>query len=340
MRYVSLLKTDIEALEFLQSADLLNLGAFGKETFLEAYSVRWSPSRSLCYASVLFELRRHLKGLFPAAVVDGQNKDAKCPASPANTPQASLRTVCFGGGAAEVVGFGGFLRSLHETVLHTSPALQSNQEVTAAAEALENLSLTDEALVIDLLLVDSAQWGDVVRTLHHELTSPPPLSKYASTSAKEANSALIEPRSITAGFRAEDILEMSQSQISEIVGGKQLLVTLLFTLNELYTASIGKTTSFLLNLTTAVSAGSLLLVVDSPGSYSETTIGTEAKKYPMLWLLNHTLLETEKSRGKESMASWSKVVSDESQWFRLHEKLRYPISLENMRYQVHLYRRT
>ena len=36
---------------------------------------------------------------------------------------------------------------------------------------------------------------------------------------------------------------------------------------------------------------------------------------------------------------WEKVVDEESKWFRLPPGLRYPIELENMRYQIHLYRR-
>jgi len=83
----------------------------------------------------------------------------------------------------------------------------------------------------------------------------------------------------------------------------------------------------------------MLLVVDSPGSYSETSIGKESKRYPMQWLLNHTLLETSKERGGKGDVKWEKLVSDESRWFRLADDLKYPISLENMRYQVHLYRR-
>jgi 25S rRNA (uracil2843-N3)-methyltransferase len=45
-------------------------------------------------------------------------------------------------------------------------------------------------------------------------------------------------------------------------------------------------------------------------------------------------------RGKEEEeVKWEKLVSDESRWFRLQESLKYPIPLENMRCQVHLFRR-
>jgi 25S rRNA (uracil2843-N3)-methyltransferase len=132
---------------------------------------------------------------------------------------------------------------------------------------------------------------------------------------------------------------MNQSQIASIVGKGPKLLTLLFTLNELYTSSISKTTAFLLKLTIAAKPGSLLLVVDSPGSYSETAVGNAAKKYPMHFLLNHTLIGPSKPDDIEISPDWEKVVSDDSRWFRIPEGLRYPISLENMRYQIHLYRR-
>jgi 25S rRNA (uracil2843-N3)-methyltransferase len=102
--------------------------------------------------------------------------------------------------------------------------------------------------------------------------------------AKNANEALAAAANFGVTFRQDNILEMTGSQLVDILGGQPgqpMLLTLLFTLNELYTSSIGKTTAFLLNLTATVKSGSLLLVVDSPGSYSETTVGTAAKKYPM-----------------------------------------------------------
>ncbi|KAL3953187.1 hypothetical protein ACCO45_013130 [Purpureocillium lilacinum] len=115
-----------------------------------------------------------------------------------------------------------------------------------------------------------------------------------------------------------------------------LVVTLMFTLNELYTdGGIGRTTKFLRLLGEVLPEGSLLLVVDSPGSYSEAAVGKEdkKKKYPMQWLLNHTLL------GTETVGyTWEGIESEDSIWFRLPEGLDYPIPLENMRYQMHLYR--
>ena len=76
-------------------------------------------------------------------------------------------------------------------------------------------------------------------------------------------------------------------------------------------------------------------MVDSPGSYSEVKLGKtgQAKRYPMKWLLDHTLLK-EAGAGK-----WDKLVERDSVWFRVDEKLQYPLDLENTRYQIHVYQR-
>lgn len=308
--------------------------AFGREDHLEAYSIRWSPSRALGYASILIGLRKNLAPIY----LDPETRKGKedSPSCLSDTSQSTLHVACFGGGAAEVVAFGGLIRFLQGSASTTQDFTENESD---AIGVLSSLSISDRAAEIDLVLIDTADWKTVVDKLHQGLITPPPLSKYASASAREANLSFIPAGNMTATFRSEDVLQLSQSQLSDLLGKGPMLLTLLFTLNELYTTSIGKTTSFLLNLTTATKPGTLLLVVDSPGSYSETTVGSEAKKYPMKWLLDHTLLETEKNGDEETVSNWQKVVSEDSQWFRLPEGLRYPISLENMRYQVHLYHR-
>ena len=223
---------------------------------------------------------------------------------------------CIGGGAAEVVAFGGLIRYLHGC----TTTKDVSDVVSDVAEGLSTLSIADTAVDFELHLVDTAEWKSAVDKLYQGLTSPPPLSKYASVSAREANLPLISSRAMNAKFHSDDILQLDLKQLSDVVGQTPMLVTLLFTLNELYTTSIGKTTEFLLNLTLASKPGTLLLVVDSPGSYSETTVGNVAKKYPMRWLLDHTLLDTEKSRGEETAPSWQNVISEDSQWFRLSEE--------------------
>ncbi|KAK3327854.1 hypothetical protein B0T19DRAFT_484878 [Cercophora scortea] len=289
--------------------------AFCDPEHLAVYAARWSPTRALCYASLLGSLhhQRLLEGI--------------------------------GGGPAELAAFAAFLS--------TQTRLRAWREPNEPKRALDdNDPETDTDLFGRITLLDSAPWESVLTTLQHSLTTPPPLSKYASAAAKQATRALIPPSNLTSRFIQHDALDLGREGLLPLMGkgNKPLLITLLFTLNELFTSSgIGKTTKFLLDLTSVVPTGSLLLVVDSPGSYSETSVGKDkaggGKKYPMHWLLDRIMLGTqaEPVEGRR----WTKLQGHDSGWFRLADtntysegdtnSLDYPIGLENMRYQMHLY---
>ena len=184
----------------------------------------------------------------------------------------------------------------------------------------------------EAVLVDSAPWSKVVQKLQHGLCTPVLLSKYASETERLANTAVVPEGRLKSIFRQRDALGLEEEELASILGERPVLVTLNFTLNELFTAGgIAKTTQFLLKLTSCIPNGSLLLVVDSPGSYSETMVGKQSKKYPMQWLLHKILSGTEGT-------VWTLLETDDSVWFRLSEDLDYPIPLENMRFQLHLYR--
>ena len=207
----------------------------------------------------------------------------------------------------------------------------------AGAEALALAAVVKHRQLPGLQMeaLDIADWSHCLEALRTSLMTPPPVFKFASESVRAANRSLLKPEQLGVSFRCEDVLAQTQGQLKELMTGTKL-VTLMFTLNELFTTSIPQTTAFLLNLTDAAEPGTCLLVVDSPGSYSEVKLGKdgEAKKYPMKWLLDHTLLESA-GEGK-----WDKRVRQDSKWFRLDSKLKYPIDLEDMRYQVHIYERS
>lgn len=227
-----------------------------------------------------------------------------------------------------------------------SPALEgAGAEVAACAaaavlafESAPPSSSWSSDSKAEIHAIDIADWSSCVGKLTTTLTTPPQLSAYASESAKAANKPLIDPAHLHVRFSQHDILDVDEHGLRGLLGGVNLC-TIMFTLNELFTTSIARTTAFLLALTDTMALGSWLLVVDSPGSYSEVTLGdgedAKPKRYPMKWLLDHTLLEV--AGGKNS--KWTKHVSDDSRWFRLKPTLKYPIDLENMRYQIHLYQR-
>ncbi|AEO56107.1 hypothetical protein MYCTH_2133149 [Thermothelomyces thermophilus ATCC 42464] len=301
--------------------------AFGNPEYLEVYAARWSPTRALCYASVLERIRDHLQSLScPAPNNTVQNQEVHQDGDGEGEPLAhdlltprQLNIFSIGGGAAELVALGAFL---------------SHQPSSSSSSSSPPLSGA-------ITLLDSGPWEAVVTKLTEALTTPPPISKYASEAARLANAAMVPPSRFAASVLRQDVLALDRSSLPAVLGAAPLLVTLLFTLNELFTAGgLRRTTTLLLNLTAAVPVGSLLLVVDSPGSYSEAAVGKEAKRYPMHWLLDRVLLATrdEPVGGRR----WAKLESHESLWFRLAGEqgggLDYPIALENMRYQMHLYR--
>lgn len=282
--------------------------AFGREDYLEAYAARWSPTRALCYAGALKGLEGYLGEVVAAggdAAPDDEPEarqvDDGADAAP-SVPKRRVKMLSIGGCASEHVAFASYL----------------NQTSVSGT----------------LTLVDSAPWAHVTSLLQDRITTPPHLSKYASAAARASSSALVESPQLSVSFNQEDVLQLDKEKLASLLGAEPLVVTILFTLNELYTnGGIGKTTQFLANLGQALPAGSLLLVLDSPGSYSEAALGKERKRYPMQWLLDHTLIETHASG-----YSWEKLESHDSIWFRLPETLSYPMQLENMRYQMHLYR--
>lgn len=271
--------------------------AFGREENLAAYAARWSPTRALGYASIFNRLEEQFSGILPDAGGKGeeQREDG---GEDAERPR--LRMVSVGGGTAELGAMA--------TFLECNPHLSG-----------------------DLTLVDSGPWAPVVDRLQHSLITAPPLPETASPAAVAANKAFLPPDTLQTTFHHHDILSLDGPSLSRLLDKNPAIVTLLFTLNELYTSSIGKTTAFLLSLGAHLAKGSLLLVVDSPGSYAEARVGGSEKRYPMRWLLEHALLTT-------AAGTWERVETCDSVWFRVAESLRYPLSLENMRYQLHLYR--
>ncbi|KAG7288745.1 hypothetical protein NEMBOFW57_005102 [Staphylotrichum longicolle] len=285
--------------------------AFGDPEHLAVYAARWSPTRALCYASVLDGIMEYLEPLLSSSSVDttsqSGNKDGDDEEAAPLNDAASLKVLSIGGGAAELVAFGAFL----------------NQHFPLSGS---------------IALLDSGPWDTVVSQLTTALTTPPPISKYANAAAKLSNAAMVPSSYLHPTFLQQDVLALDKAGVVSLLGTTPLLVTILFTLNELFTAGgIRKTTTFLLDMTSTIPLGSLLLVVDSPGSYSEATVGKEAKRYPMQWVLDKVLLSDEAptALGRQ----WIKVESHDSVWFRLaSEALDYPIPLENMRYQMHLYR--
>lgn len=313
--------------------------AFAKDEYLEAYAIRWSPSRALCYAQLL-------------AWICAERADDACIQKLVNRPdnETESKAVCFGGSAAEIMAFSGLLRHLRPSEATGKPT----NPTAKVSDSLEAMSISEphsSAALLHLNLLDSADWASVLSKLHHALNTPPVLSKYASAIARERNTSFLVPGVVEHTFTRSDVLGCSTEDLRAAIGTAPALLTLMSTLNELYATSIPRTTAFLRRITEATPRGSLLLVVDTTGAYSEISVGNEEegeskRKYLMSQLLDYALVpkptkkpDDEDSDEEKPGPAWEKVIEEANMLYRLEEGLRYPGSLENMRFQVHLYRR-
>ena len=307
--------------------------AFGKDEYLQAYAARWSPSRALGYAQIFSDLSSEIAELLGQKSFDiedtsknaselSEQLESKLNLDSTSDSSNPLNILCLGGGAgAEVVGLAGWYKHLRDDKSSSEDKPQPNISK------------------LDIFGVDVANWDTVMQDLHQGVITPPFLSKYASAAAKAANNAVLPSEVFNVRFKQQDLLDTDAAGVKDLLANSDI-VTIMFTLNELYSTSVAKTQRLLYALTASMRPGSLLLVVDSPGSYSTVTLNGASQKYPMQWLLDHTLISPKKDAPKGTPAQWKKLVSDESRWFRLpDEDLRYPIDLENMRYQIHLYQR-
>ncbi|KAL8770665.1 MAG: hypothetical protein Q9209_003733 [Squamulea sp. 1 TL-2023] len=326
--------------------------AFSDEEGLEAYAVRWSPGRALGYLS-LFTSIGCIHDLLHKGGGEGGDVGKR---------RRRRKVVCLGGGAgAEVVAFAGLLR---QSVL-------KKQEVESGEEQADEDGEREVKGMgsWDIVVVDVAPWQGVLRKLENAVTTGLNSLLGTSDSTKAVNGSFVEQENLAVTFKQQDVLEMGSEELRELCHEADM-VTLMFTLNELYSTSIPKSTKLLLDLTGSVSRGCMLVVVDSPGSYStlalnksrttgpsaqvgahgaageDGTMETPGEKYPMQWLLDHTLLKAantnsgeggrEKEEG-EGEKQWEKVHGEDSRWFRLRGELKYPIALEDMRMQVHIF---
>ena len=333
--------------------------AFGNQAYLDAYAMRWSPGRALAYLDIfnnLLETHIHLQAYSCRLDCDfsgkAEQKDAPVngaiqtlPALPSPLQQqentAQIKVLSLGGGAgAEVVALAGLLCG--------------NGRSTKSFRSTSG-DLRPPKMIVEVTAVDISDWSSVIARLNATLMTLPAMPGHALGGVANDMASNSDHDSFRVKFGQHDLLKMEESQMKPLLKNCTL-VTFMFTLNELYSTSLSETTKCLLSITDLTQQGSLLLVVDSPGSYSTVTMGRDAKsqdtqkqkgpsaqrEYPMLWLLDHTLLHTAvdgtgKLRKQEKQ--WEKLQGNDSKWFRLSPRLEYPIEIENMRYQIHLYRR-
>ena len=310
--------------------------AFGKDEYLEAYTIRWSPSRALGYAQLLAWICTQRAGDAYIKQLVGSVEN-----------EGPMKAVCFGGGASEFMAFSGLLRHLRPSEAAGKPQTH-NEEIAEGLDALSISLPNTTSPLLQVNLIDSADWTSVLSKLDQGLKTPPTLSKYASAAVRAANASLLLPGIVEHSFTRGDVLRLTTEDLRAAFGTAPALLTLISILNELYTISMPQTTAFLRRLKDAAPKGSLLLVVDSPGAYSEVATanakeGDEKRKYPMDLLLDYALLperlNPNDSDEEQPERAWEKVINVPNVVHKLDDALEFPVSLENMKFQVHLYKR-
>ncbi|KAJ5883098.1 uncharacterized protein N7473_009984 [Penicillium subrubescens] len=339
-------KTLIQTIKaHLYQRDFDSAFAEAGEELLRAYALRWSAARALGYAGIFKAVLRWMES----------EKEGKSDSS-----HGSTRVVCIGGGGgAEIVALAAAWRDLGGN---------GDDGVAALGEGVEGFSLDDKEKEkgdtekttstsprLTVEAVDIADWSIVADRLSKTIASPDVPTQKSSRYQPPLLPNTQDKPGLEVSFTRKDVLGLPEPDLKDLILGPSpsttpsmspppLLVTLMFTLNELFTTSMPKTTGLLLNITELLPRGAVLLVVDSPGSYSTLKLGkakdggeAQERQYPMKFLLDHTLLSVAKGK-------WERVLTQDSRWWRREaSRLRYEVGegagLEDMRYQVHVYRR-
>ncbi|CAH0027582.1 unnamed protein product [Clonostachys rhizophaga] len=315
--------------------------AFATEVHKQRYASRWSPSQALAYSNILAWIVKEY----------GDNEWVKR-FEAGGVEHHPSNVLCFGRGAAELVAL---ITTLNNS--HVSASGQPTQQQPANGQdvdgALGNLTVSDqrpiqEKALLSVCLVDTTDWTEVVSKMHQSYTTPRPLSKYASTKARLSNTSPLSPQALSWKFTQLDILECGIEEIGSVIGPDPTLLTLFFTLNEMYLTSISKVSAFLRKITTVAPKGSLLLIVDKPGACVEArptsnSYGTEGTQCPMHLLMHRALFpeehqKTEKAKDRKEPA-WEKLVEEDNCIFKLDKGLVFPGCLENIKFQMHLLQR-
>ncbi|CEJ91326.1 hypothetical protein VHEMI07046 [[Torrubiella] hemipterigena] len=315
---------------------------FGTEEFLEAYTIRWSPSHALTIANVL------------AWVCSEMGEAVWVQQFLQNGGQKSSKIVCIGKGGSDLLACVALLKHCHESKIEKLPELESSPSDATPQDDISVPSshpsaVDKDSAMIDLNLVYKHDWSEIVTRLHHTLTHPPPLSKHATAKARASNISVIPSHAINLAANHLDILDSASADLCTMIGPDPALITLFFTLQEFYSISISKTTGFLSRLTSAAPKGSLLLIVNSPGadvSLPDRNNKGQEKKYPLEWLFYQALTPPKSKSSSETSSedaeqpAWEKLIENgHEKEYKLPAKLEFPGSLENTRFQVHLLER-
>lgn len=200
----------------------------------------------------------------------------------------------------------------------------AGSEVIGLASMLDRVAETGgwtEGKKVEVVVVDQSDWSSVLAAQETAL-----LTHYTNLSSR-----------LSISFTQSDIL--TPSTFTSLPYSSSKLITLLFTISELFLQSRPQTLALLSHITSSTKRGTVLLVVES-ASLALIPIGTSGRTYPLGTLLDHALTQ-DKGREEDQRAKWKALREQESTWYRMPEGAAdcYPLGLENSRVVLRLYQR-
>ncbi|KAJ3128868.1 hypothetical protein HK098_003195 [Nowakowskiella sp. JEL0407] len=197
----------------------------------------------------------------------------------------------------------------------------------------------------ELVGISSALVGSKVHISHtNESDASPPSTPHLTIHSQDLadySTVLTQLESeVRSTFKFPHTLLQCESSIGDILSPetsgqlisliqKSDLITCMFLLNELFASSKSAVVKLITTLVRTMKKDSLLLVVDSAGSFSNINVGGQEREYKIYMIL-------------DQLKDFEIIEKDDSRWYRFpetNEALNYPTKLNNMRYFIRLYRK-
>ncbi|KAI9222679.1 hypothetical protein BC828DRAFT_377841 [Blastocladiella britannica] len=168
---------------------------------------------------------------------------------------------------------------------------------------------------LQMLSIDIGDFSDVLERLQTALGPPSP------TAPEEGQGRVV----VSHRFMQADVLQPDALASLAPALTAAPLVTLFFTLNELFVQSRAGALQFVTKLTRTMRPGAILWVCDSAGSFSDIQIGS--REYKITVFL-------------DMLPGLERVAGDDARWWRVAdgEAAEYPVRIENMRFFYRAYR--
>ncbi|KAJ3041250.1 hypothetical protein HDV00_009643 [Rhizophlyctis rosea] len=175
---------------------------------------------------------------------------------------------------------------------------------------LPSTHITTASPHLTLHCQDLSSYDPILPSLHKTLTTTLPLPPN-SLHLLQSTHNLLTPTPTTTPLHTQSIKSST-------------IITALFLLNELLATSKPAFTRFIATLIQHMTPGTLFLVADSAGSFSEVQVGEGN------YMVYHLL---------DRIGALECLVKEDSVWYRFPDGLTYPCKLNNMRYFLRVYRK-